>query len=148
MPRRIAFVSILIKVGGGGGHNQACPSPVPCRLSLLLPSWCRTPVAPQGRHPYTPVDAPPPRLQLVLLAVPLRLPPPSPVKRFLRFSMVAAGAYFPVKVVWEGKEEDYAEGPFVIGERIGGWGRWRGGGPGLCVGVLCPGRVWHVPGRQ
>ncbi|PSC70219.1 Diacylglycerol O-acyltransferase 2 [Micractinium conductrix] len=54
-------------------------------------------------------------IKLVLLAVPLRLPPPSPVKRFLRFSMVAAGAYFPVKVVWEGKEEDYAEGPFVIG---------------------------------
>nr|AID16200.1 diacylglycerol acyltransferase type 2 [Ettlia oleoabundans] len=53
--------------------------------------------------------------KVFLLALPLRLPPPTFVRRFLRFSMVAAYEYFPVKVVWEGEGDDYDNGPFVIG---------------------------------
>ncbi|KAL4854850.1 Diacylglycerol O-acyltransferase 2D [Chlorella vulgaris] len=54
--------------------------------------------------------------KLALLALPLRIPPPEFVKKFLRFSMVAADSYFPVNVVCEGKQEDYSgNGPFVIG---------------------------------
>ncbi|KAL4421076.1 hypothetical protein ABPG77_001371 [Micractinium sp. CCAP 211/92] len=53
--------------------------------------------------------------KLLLLAAPLSIKPPAFVQSFLRFSMVAAGDYFPVKIVWEGKEEDYEKGPFVIG---------------------------------
>jgi len=64
-----------------------------------------------------PTPPPTPSPQLLLLAVPLSIPPPAPVRSFLRFSLVAAGEYFPVKVVWEGQAEDYADGPFVIG----GW---------------------------
>ncbi len=55
-------------------------------------------------------------MQLILLALPLSIPPPAPVRRFLKFSLVAAGEYFPVRVVWDGGKEDFAKGPFVIGE--------------------------------
>jgi hypothetical protein len=72
-----------------------------------------------------PLNTPPPHLpQLVLLALPLRIPPPKPIQRFLRFSLVAANDYFPVKIVWEGREQDYEAGPFVIGARMR-----RGGAP-------------------
>ncbi|EFN52435.1 hypothetical protein CHLNCDRAFT_138958 [Chlorella variabilis] len=54
-------------------------------------------------------------IKLVALALPLTLPPPAPIRRFLRFSMVAAGEYFPVKIVWEGDADDYSKGPYVIG---------------------------------
>lgn len=41
----------------------------------------------------------------MLLAVPLSIKPPAFVQRFLRFSMVAAGDYFPVTIVSRGKAE-------------------------------------------
>ena len=50
------------------------------------------------------------------MALPLRLPPPALVRRFLRFSLAAAAEYFPVRVVFEGcPSTDYASGPFVVG---------------------------------
>ena len=64
-------------------------------------------------HPRHPTRT---SLQLLLVALPLRLPPPALVRRFLRFSLAAAAEYFPVRVVFEGcPSTDYASGPFVVG---------------------------------
>lgn len=52
--------------------------------------------APMHDHPCLPP------LQLLLLLAPLSIKPPAFVRSFLRFSMVAAGDYFPVKIVSKG----------------------------------------------
>lgn len=88
LPRKISLVGLAIKV--------CCSSRIMFLRSRLTPP-----------HPC--------RLQLVLLAVPLRIPPPGFVQRFLRFSLVAARDYYPVQVVWEAEKKEYEEGPFVIG---------------------------------
>ena len=55
-------------------------------------------------------------LQIVLWTLPLEIRPPGFVRRFLRFTCVASGEYFPVKIVVEDREAFKDGKHYVVGE--------------------------------
>lgn len=54
-------------------------------------------------------------LFVALLVAPLNVPPPLPIKQFLKFSLSSAFKYFPVTVVYEDFEALNEKRPFVVG---------------------------------
>jgi hypothetical protein len=106
-----------------GSDISALPLLRRSQIFLTLSTWIAGLVLGETAAPPRPIAFASLAFKLALLALPLRIPPPEFVKKFLRFSMVAADSYFPVNVVCEGKQEDYSgNGPFVIGERRGAGG--------------------------
>lgn len=81
---------------------------------IILNAWWIVDLIILPKHPLVAIACI--AFKIGLLLVPLRVEPPSFVKRFLRFSLVAAHHYFPVQVVYEDRQAlENTDHPYVIG---------------------------------